>query len=674
MTWVGVDVGGTFTDAVVYDVERGELRSEKAPTVPSAPQRGVLDALSKLGIDLRDTDRLIHGLTLATNTVLERKGADVWVVTNRGFRDALEIARTNRPVLYDIKTLKAAPLVPRNRILEIDQRTLRDGSTLREIDKAGLEAVIETLRNADARAVAVCLLHSYANPQPEQEIASVIEAALPDCFVTRSAEVLPEYREYERYSTAVLNAYTGPRVAHYLRSLDGALGEQGYSKPVFIMTSNGGVFTGERASRFPVSTILSGPAGGVAASAALGEALGLRNIITYDMGGTSTDVCLLEDLKIPLTSEQFISEFPNRTPQIEINTVGAGGGSIAWLDSGPVLRVGPRSAGAVPGPACYDRGGVEPTVTDANVAMARLDPEGLLANSVRLRPDLASAAIDSVATRMEGVTRLSLAEGIVRIAVARMVSAIKEISIGMGHDPRDFALLAYGGAGPLHAAFIAEELEIPKVVVPPNPGNFSAYGAIMSDVRHDYTRTYPLPLAQESAAEMERVFADMEAEGSANLAAEAISADGVEMHRACGVRYVGQSWELAVDLPPGPIDIEAYRKDFHVLYEQRYGHSAPDDALEIVNFRLAVLGVMSKPVLPEWTRDNHLSDALTSTRDVLFDGAFAPTPVYDRGRLPAATAFAGPAIIEEAGSVTVIPPDWHCTVERFGVLVLTREN
>lgn len=672
MSWIGIDVGGTFTDAVAYDAARNELRSEKAPTTPQAPQQGVLDALARLGIDLGNAERLIHGLTLATNTVLERKGADVWVVTNRGFRDTLEIARTNRPVLYNIKTLKAAPLVPRSRILEIDQRSLRDGSVLREVDAEELDEVITKLREADARAVAVCLLHSYVNPESERQIARAIEKALPGCFVTTSADVLPEYREYERFSTAVLNAYTGPRVSGYLRSLDGALGERGYRKPVFIMTSNGGVFTGERASRFPVNTILSGPAGGVAASASLGEAIGVRNLITYDMGGTSTDVCLLDDLQVPLTNEQFISDFPNRTPQIEINTVGAGGGSIAWLDSGPILRVGPQSAGAQPGPACYDRGGVEPTVTDANIVMARIDPNGLLAGTVRMRPDLAEAAIDGVVARMPGVTRLSLAEGIVRIAVARMVSAIKEISIGMGHDPRDFALLAYGGAGPLHAAFIADELEIPKVVIPPNPGNFSAYGAILSDVRHDYVRTRPLAVSAESVAEMEKIFAEMEAEGAAGLAAEAIDAGSVEMRRSCGIRYVGQSWELNVELPEGPIDIEAYAKAFHKTHEQRYGHAAEGDPLEIVNFRLAVIGVMSKPLLPEWTRDGGLADALIGERDVLFDGAFAKTPVYDRTRLPAGAAFSGPAIIEESGSVTVVPPAWRCSLERFGVLILTK--
>jgi N-methylhydantoinase A len=674
MSWIGIDVGGTFTDAVAYDAVRGELRSEKAPTTPAKPQQGVLDALGKLGIELGSAERLIHGLTLGTNTVLERKGADVWVVTNSGFRDTLEIARTNRPVLYNIKTLKAAPLVPRNRILEISQRSLRDGSTLRDIDMAELAGVIETLRAGGARAVAVCLLHSYVNPEPERKIARAIEEALPDCFVTTSADVLPEYREYERYSTAVLNAYTGPRVSGYLASLEEALDERGYEKPVFIMTSNGGVFTADRAARFPVNTILSGPSGGVAAAVSLGEAIGERNLITYDMGGTSTDVCLLKDLQVPVTNEQFISDFPNRTPQIEINTVGAGGGSIAWIDAGPILRVGPQSAGAQPGPASYDRGGTEPTVTDANVVMARIDPNGVLAGSVRMRPDLAEAAIDSVVARMDGVTRHSLAEGIVRIAVARMVSAIKEISIGMGHDPREFALLAYGGAGPLHSVAIAEELEIPKVVVPLNPGNFSAYGAILSDVRHDLVRTRQLPLAQESIADIDRVFVEMESEGAASLEAETVDAGKVEMRRSCGMRYVGQSWELTVDLPAGPIDIDVYAKAFHELHLQRYGHSAESDPVEIVNLRLAVIGLMSKPILPEWISGGSLDGAETGRRDVLFNGAFLPTPIYERTRINAGAEFSGPAIIEESGAVTVLPPGWRCAVDRLGVLILTKEQ
>jgi len=673
MSWIGIDVGGTFTDAVAYDQSTRELRTAKAPTTPEAPQRGVLDALARLGVRLEDTERLIHGLTLATNTVLERKGAEVWVITNQGFRDTLEIARTNRPVLFNIKTLKAAPLVPRTRILEIGERTLKDGTLLHPVNEGELAEVVEQLRAAHAQAVAVCLLHSYANPDSERRVADYIQRALPDCFVTTSAEVLPEFREYERFSTAVLNAYTGPRVSRYLGSLDSAVAERGYGRHVFIMTSNGGVFTADRASRFPVNTILSGPAGGVAAAVALGTLIGQRNLITYDMGGTSTDVCLLEDLVVPVTNEQYIADYPNRTPQIEISSVGAGGGSIAWLDSGPILKVGPQSAGAAPGPACYGRGGTEPTVTDANLLLHRLKPGNTLGGSVTLREDLARDAVERLAAALGTVAPLDLAEGIIRIAVARMVSAIKEISIGNGYDPRDFALLAYGGAGPMHAALIAEELEIPAVIVPPNPGNFSAYGAILSDVRHDHVRTLRLPLIEGIMDTLERTFAELEEHGRAVLRDEGVEPRQVLMRRACGMRYAGQSWELIVELPEGACTAADIAAAFHRAHEHRYGH-ASTDPVEIVNFRLAVIGDMSKPALPPWSVSTPLEQAMRERRAIYLGGNWQEVPVYDRDRLALDAAFDGPAVIEEAGSMTLLPPGWHCRVVQHGVMILEKKG
>lgn len=671
MSWIGIDVGGTFTDAVAYDGATGELRAEKAPTTPDAPQEGVLNALERLGTPLDKVERLIHGLTLATNTVLERDGADVWIVTNRGFRDTLEIARTNRPVLFNIKTLKVAPLVPRNRILEISERSLSDGSELRPIDDAELDQVIEVLKKNGAEAVAVCLLHSYANAKNEQAVVEKIQAALPGSFVTGSAEVLPEFREYERFTTAALNAYAGPRTGNYLSSLDEAVGSRGYGKPVYIMTSNGGVFTAGRAARFPVNTILSGPAGGVAAAAALGEAINIRNLITYDMGGTSTDVCLLENLIVPVTNEQFISGYPNRTPQIEINTVGAGGGSLALLDEGTTLRVGPESASAVPGPACYGRGGTEPTVTDANLHLGRLTAGATLGGAVGLDAELARGAIERLNAKLEHLDSMELAEGVIRIAVARMVSAIKEISIGKGHDPRDFSLLAYGGAGPMHATLIAEELEIPQVVVPLNPGNFSAYGAILSDVRNDYVRTRLLPLKDDSVATIDSVFSEMEAEGRQVLETDQVDCHRVAMRRACGMRYAGQSWELVVEIPENAKTADDIAQAFHEAHRRRYG-LASDDPIEIVNFRLAVIGEMSKPGMPEWTVAGSLPDAQRETRKVFIYGEWHETPVYDRELLPTDTTFEGPAIVEESSSVTIVPPGWRGSIGRFGVLLLDR--
>ena len=486
---VGVDVGGTFTDAAVFDDTAGSIRYAKAPSTPADPARAVLDVLERLGVDLAEVRRFIHGVTIGTNAVLEGRGAEVWMLTTTGFRDVLEIARTNRTILYDITARKPPPLVPRGRTLEIDERMSWDGEILRPLDLDQARATVDSL--PAGAAVAVCFLHSYANPDHERAVASLAREgsngeAPRAGFVTASSEVLPEFREYERFNTTALNAYIGPLIDGYLARLQAAVAERGYQGPVFIMTSNGGVATAGRARRLPVATVLSGPAGGVAAAADLGGRLGIPNLITCDMGGTSTDVCLIEDLVVPLTNEQFVGPYANRTPQTEINAVGAGGGSVAWMDAGDILMVGPRSAGADPGPACYGQGGREPTVTDANLVLHRLKPGARLAGRIALDEDLARRALRTLG--LDSLADEAVAEGVVRIAIARMVSAIKQISVAKGYDPRDFTLVAYGGAGPMHGAFIAEELEIERLLVPMGPGNFAALGSLISDVKQDFVR------------------------------------------------------------------------------------------------------------------------------------------------------------------------------------------
>ena len=491
------------------------------------------------------------------------------MLTTAGFRDVLEIARTNRTVLYDITALKPPPLVPRGRTLEIDERMAFDGTVLRPLDLDQARAAVERL--PPGAAVAVCFLHSYANPDHERAVAALARegtgstgfsdpahavAALAGGdapragFVTASSEVLPELREYERFNTTALNAYVGPLIDGYLARLQASVAARGYRGPVFITTSNGGVATAERARRLPVATVLSGPAGGVAAAADLGRRLHLHNLITCDMGGTSTDVCLVEDLVVPLTNEQLVGPYANRTPQTEINAVGAGGGSIAWMDAGDILMVGPRSAGADPGPACYGRGGREPTVTDANLVLHRLKPGARLAGRITLDEDLARRAIRTLGLQV--LTDEAGAEGVVRIAVARMVSAIKQISVAKGHDPRDFTLVAYGGAGPMHGAFIAEELEIERVLVPAGPGNFAALGSLISDVRQDFVKTRTLlPRRLASFAEIAGELDRLEAEARRSLEAEGVAPEDFSSRRALGMRYLGQSWEIERGRAPG---------------------------------------------------------------------------------------------------------------------------
>ena len=670
MLWVGVDVGGTFTDAVVYDDESQSIRYAKAPSTPANPTDGVIAALGDLEVDTGAIGRFVHGLTIGTNAILEGKGAKVWMLVTRGFRDVLEIARTNRAVLYDIKTLKPPPIVPRTRAAEIDERIMYDGAVRVPLDDDQVRQAIGGLALGPDDAVVVCFLHSYAFPDHEQRAAAVLRAAHPGIFVCTSSDVLPQFREYERFNTTALNAYIGPLMDRYLTLLEARLSGAGYRHNVFVMTSNGGVSSAARARRLPISTVLSGPAGGVAATVHLGALTGTENLITCDMGGTSTDVCLIEDLQVPVTNEQTIGDYVNRTPQIGINAVGAGGGSIAWLDAGDILMVGPQSAGAAPGPACYGQGGNEVTVTDANLLLHRLKPGSRLAGRIELSKDLAREAMAPIMVKL-GLDEYELADGIVRIAVARMVSAIKQISIAKGFDPRDFALCAYGGAGPMHATLIADELDIPRVLVPLGPGNFAAFGSLISDIRQDSVLTRTLLSAQAGFAEIEAVFGGIEDEGRANLLAEGVARENIAVRRSLGMRYLGQSWELDVDIPDTVRTAQDVDAAFHEVHDRRFGHRS-EGATEIVNFRVATIGSVAKPSLPAWTIQGDLQDAVIEHREVYFEGAFGETPIYNRARLPLDVGIEGPAIVEEAGSTTVLPPGWRGRVLGLGDLMLER--
>jgi N-methylhydantoinase A len=670
MRMLGVDVGGTFIDVVFYDDERSELKWAKAASSPANPAAGVLAALERSNIDLREIDRFVHGVTIGTNAILERKGAPVWMITTRGFKDTIEVARTNRTVLYNIKTVKPPPLVDRRQIIEIDERILATGAVLRAMDGGEIIAAAQRLSFETPAALVVCFLHSYANPQHEEEATRLLRSQLPNWFICNSAEILPEMREYERFNTAVINGYIGPIMQQYLSRLESLLHAKGYAGEVFLMISSGGIVTAKRAARFPVQTVLSGPAGGVAAALHLGQLLGMRNLITYDMGGTSTDVCLIDDLNVPITSDQFIEDYPIRTPQIDIHSIGAGGGSIAWVDAGRILKVGPRSAGASPGPACYAAGGTEATVTDANVVLRRLSASRKLAGSVELSETLAQQAVAQVAAAVPQLDTIAAAEGIVRIAIARMVSAIKEISISRGYDPRDFVLLAYGGAGPMHAAFIADELDITKIVIPPRPGNFSAFGALISNIRHDYVRSLRVDLSTSDLCGILEAFAQLEASARETMIAEGIPGEKITIVRACGMRYIGQSWDLAVRISSSTREPRELADLFHRAHEQRFGYRLADK-VEVVGLRISAIGEIEKPRLPEWTDEGEAQSALLERRSVHFAGKGAPTPIYDRDRLPRGTKIAGPAIIEEMGSVTIVPHDWNLEVGKLGELRLS---
>ena len=656
---IGIDVGGTFTDAVVCDTADGSLRWAKVPSTPDEPAIAVLDAVSSLTADLGAVERFVHGITIGTNAIIERKGADVWVVTTRGFRDTLEIQRTERRELYNIRTLKPPSFVPRPQVLEADERMRYDASVLRTLEPAECERIADTLRSSGAESIAVCFLHSFANDAHERAMQAALDAAAPGAYICTSSEVLPEIREYERFSTTVLNAYIGPLMSRYLEGLESRLASRGFARTIFLMTSNGGVMSVERARRLPVQTVLSGPAGGVAASVELGRRLGVENLIAYDMGGTSTDVCLVEGLRTPLTTEQMIAGYPNRTPQVEIVTIGAGGGSVAWLDDGETLAVGPRSAGADPGPAAYGRGGTEPTVTDANLVLGRLGSETRLASTLALDGALARASLERLAAQRGGIDARVLADGVIRIAVARMVSAIKEISIAKGYDPRDFALLAYGGAGPMHGALVASELDIDHVVIPPSPGNFSAFGCLVSDLQIARTRTLLVETRRGEWSTIADTFDRLERESGSELESEGVGTPEIVFRREVGMRYVGQSWELVVPVAPEVGSMRDAELAFHAAHAKRYGHGA-DAPAEIVTVRVTATSRTAKPALRGPAHDGR--DCEAATRPVFFDGAWCDTRVVLRTSLTAGAGVEGPALVEEMGAVTVVPPGWRMEV------------
>ena len=673
MLWLGIDVGGTFTDLVLYDEATGALRVDKVPSTPQDNTQAILAGIGRLGLDLAQVGKLVHGTTVATNAALERKGARLAVITTRGFRDVLVVGRGNRTRLYDVKAVRPPPLLPRSAIHEVDERSCFDGTVLRALDSGALEAIAATLRAAGVDAVAICFLHSYANGDNERAAQALIEAALPDAFVCTSAEVLPEYREYERFATTALNAYVAPVISRYLRALAGRLAERGLTFPPEIMTSGGGAWPIGKVAQLPVHSMLSGPAGGVMAAVHAARAAGIADIITCDMGGTSTDACLIRNLEPPVTNEGMIGAIPNRVPQIEISTIGAGGGSIAALGPGRFLTVGPESAGADPGPACYGRGGTQPTVTDANVVLGRLRPDAPLGGTIRLDVAAAEAAVARLAGAL-GLDTIRMAEGIVQLAVTRMTGTIKEISIMRGHDPRGFVLFAYGGAGPLHAAMIAAELGIPRVIVPPLPGNFSAFGLLVADARHDYARTRLAPTAELSFDEVAAAFDAMREEARAELTAEGFTAGQMRFEARLDMRYVGQAFELPVELPADARSMADVDAAFYRAYERRYAFATPDPA-EIVCFRLAGFGSGRKP--PLFAGDaaaGTLEAARTGTRDAVFDAVGRPTPVYARERLPRDAAVQGPALIEEPGTTTVVPPGFSARADAAGHLVLERRG
>jgi N-methylhydantoinase A len=669
---VGIDVGGTFTDLTAVDEATGRVVVTKVPSRPRHEADAVLAGLAGLGIAARDVRRLVHGTTVGTNAVLERRGARVAVITTAGFRDLIEIGRTKRniPALFVPTFVRPKPVVERKHRFEVTERLAADGSVLIALDPASVERALDAAVAADAEALAVCLLHAYLNPAHERTIADGAKGRCPGLAVSCSADVVAEYREFERFSTTVLNAYLQPLMDRYLGNLEERLRATGYAHGVLTVASSGGMMTTETARRLPIKTIFSGPAGGVSQACFVGGVAGVRDLITYDMGGTSTDVCLVRDLAPLATSDAMVGAFPVKVPQIDMHTVGAGGGSIAWLDEDGSLQVGPRSAGASPGPAAYGLGGTEPTVTDANVVLGRIGVRRRLGGSIALDAARARTAVAGLAERMGGTLTVdALAEGIVRIAVARMTSAIREISIQRGHDPRDFTLVAFGGAGPMHALALADEIGIPRVLVPRHPGNFSALGLLASDIKHDEVRTRVGPLP-ERWPQLAGLFAEMEYGLRRQLELEGFGASQQRMRRSLDLRYRSQAFELNLELGDEPL--AAVEAAFHQHHQAVYGHADPTAMVELVNARLSAYGVVARPATERHSTSDAAGAVLVERRSVRFDGAAHDCPVWEREHWPAAAELSGPAIVEEFGATTVVPPGWRGRVDVHGNLRFER--
>lgn len=677
---VGADVGGTFTDLYMLDDEKHSYAALKVPTTPSDPSIGIVEGVLRLleqrGNGPASMSHLIHGTTVATNTVLQRNGSRTGLITTRGFRDVLEIARQRRPDLYDLTRDKVPPLVPRDLRLEVDERINSKGQVLRHLDAEGVREAARQLDAAGVEAIAICFLHSYRNPMHEEQAAAIVREEVPDAYVSTSSEVLPEFREYERVSTTVMNAYLGPVVSGYVQRLTGRLREEGIGAVVSIVQSSGGVMMVEAASQRPAYLLLSGPTAGVVGAVQVAAESGYKDIITFDMGGTSTDVALIEGGTIPLTSERNIAGLPCRTPMVDVETVGAGGGSIGWVDAG-ALKAGPQSAGAVPGPAAYGRGGQEPTVTDANLVLGRLGSRSLLGGKLHLEAELSRKAIqDRVATPL-GLSLETAALGMIRVANANMVRAVRAVSVQRGFDPRRFALVAFGGAGPMHAAAVARELGIKTVLVPPSPGVLCAVGMLTMPIRTDIVRTVLASGSSESVPEVSDAVTGLVRDANDWLDLQGARGEARDVEIRLDMRYLGQNYELqvrGVD-PSSQTGMQQAVEEFHRVHHQSYGYSVSSRPVEIVNVRVsATSGVplyrgVAEAALAKATVSN---PSPIETRPILWaeSGGFVDTPVYARTELAPGASVAGPAILEQVDSTMVLPPGAVARADESGSLVI----
>ena len=674
---VGVDIGGTFTDLVGLNLRTGDIALSKARSTPRDLTEGVVGCVSKAELSMARIDTLFHGSTIVINAIIERTGARTALITTRGFRDVLDIGRGNRPENYDLFYRKPEPLVPRRLRFEVTERVAADGAEIAPLSLSELQAAAEAASGAGVEAIAICFLHSYANDAHEEQARAHLRTLLPDVYVCTSSEVAREWREYERSSTTVMNAYVGPNVERYIGRLEDAAEQDGFAGHLYLMQSSGGVMTPARAKSYPVAMVESGPVAGMIGAAHVGALLGEDLVISFDMGGTTAKCSLIEGGMPKISQTYYVNGYthgyPLQVPTIEVIEVGTGGGSLAWIDDAGGLKVGPHSAGSEPGPVCIGAGGTEPTVTDANVILGRINPDEYLSGEIGLDLAAARAAIDRKVAQPFGLGLEEAAAGILTIANANMALAVRGITIEKGVDPRNTTMVAFGGGGPLHAAAIARDIAIPRVVIPTLPGYFSALGMLLADMRHDLVQTCVRPFPDCDLDEVNRLLVEMSEDGAERLRAAGIPDAEVECGLALDLRYVGQQWTLSTPVVGERITRDnagAVRVEFNRLYEVRFGHSFTNIPTEIVNVRVVAVGRRRKPEFA------HLEQRFggqppSGSREVFVEpGGFVACPIYRREDLLSGDRIEGPAVIEEGNCTTVLNPGDVAGIDRRGFIVI----
>lgn len=677
---VATDIGGTFTDLVYVD-ENGNIGIEKSSTTPPNFEKGVVNVLNKAKINDDEISMFIHGTTVIINALTERKGAKTGLITTKGFRDVLEIARGNRPDLFNVRYKKPEPFVERYLRKEVNERLNNKGEVLKELDLEELKEIVDFFKKEKVEAIAISYLHSYINPIHEQQTVQAIKELWPEILITASSEITKEWREYERTNTAVLNAYVQPAATTYINRLEKELAANMQIEQKYIMQSNGGTTKFELAQKSPINMVESGPVAGIFGAAVLGELIGEKNIIAFDIGGTTAKCSLIEDGEVRVSTDYYIERddrnagYPIKAPVVDIVEIGNGGGSIAWIDEAGALKVGPQSAGASPGPVAYGQGGSEPTTTDANLLAGRLSPKNFDYNVDMKKVE--EAILSKVGNHFE-MSAEEAALGIIRIANSNMLNALKLISIRKGHNPQDFTLLAFGGGGSMHAPALALELGVKKVVVPIASPVFSAWGMLMTDLRHDYIQTYIKRVGSLDLEEVEKRWKDIEMNAFNHFKEEGMKEEQVEFQRYADMRYVGQEHTVKVPVPNNKWDnddlLQIVEK-FHALHEKNYTFRLDDTETEIVNIHVIAFGKVPKPKIAKIKRETTLEEALKEQRPVYFDKyGWVDTPVYDRDMLPIDKVIQGPAIIEEKSAVTLIYKEQHLYIDDFGNIIIERED